>query len=170
MSAVAEVARGTQAPHSVTTADHILALSEWLYFRPDAPKDEIDRHIDELQVLASANDEWTRILATTGILLLGDGTPELCQQRNDLIDLGIRDPGAFRFPDDLRDGASPKELQRDLPNTFRAIFHHQLGDPLLKPEWFDPSHPASRFFRSRPREFYELIGASWEGEAKEHEG
>lgn len=87
-------------------------------------------------------------------MLLGEGTPERCEERNKLLDKGVTKPESFTFPKDVQEATDTDEFRKELPVLLKHIFLHEPGDPWIKPERFDPSHPAARFFRAHPREFY----------------
>lgn len=131
-----------------------MARTEWLFGAPDTPSDVLQTHLDYLHKLTHVADEWTRLLALTGVLLLGEGTPDACAERNALLDQGMREPKSFTFPGDVRAAADSSEFYDEFPGLLRHIFLHKPGSPWLQPEWFDPSQPAARFFCASPREFF----------------
>jgi hypothetical protein len=131
-----------------------MAHTEWLFGAPDAPSDVLQAHLVQLHELTHAPDAWTRLLALTGLVLLGEGTPDACAERNALLDQGMRKPKSFTFPDAVREAADSSEFYDEFPGLLRHIFLHEPGSPWLQPEWFDPSQPAARFFCASPREFF----------------
>lgn len=131
-----------------------VAWAEWLFGAPDAPPDTLQTHLDALEKLAAAPDDWTRLLGLTGVMLLGEGTPQRCAERNALLDRGMQDPATFTFPADVRDVTDTAEFHQEFPELLQIIFLHTPGEPWLQPEWFDPDRPEARFFRARPREFF----------------
>ena len=132
------------------------ADAEWLAFQPDR-EEERAATIARLREFLSAADDWTRLQAINYLITLSAGTPELCAERNRLLDRALAEPAKFTFPDALREVTeSPEFIAQEFPESIRIIFLHEPGDPLLKPEWFDPQREESRFFLSPPREFFAL--------------
>jgi hypothetical protein len=110
----------------------------------------------ELRKLAGAKDDWTRLIAVSALLMLGEGTPELCVERNALLDKGVRQSADFTFPGYLHPETENERFREELPEILDLIFLHNPDDPWLKPELFDPSRPESKYFLSKPREFFIL--------------
>lgn len=130
------------------------AWAEWLFFSLSPTPDALQTHIGSLEKLAAAPDHWTRLLGLTSLMLLGEGTSQRCAERNTLLDHGMLRPESFTFPGDVQEVTATEEFARELPILLQQTFLHKPGEPWLQPEWFDPSHPAARFFRARPREFF----------------
>jgi hypothetical protein len=128
-------------------------LSEQIFFIPEAM---IERVTKELRKLAGAKDDWTRLVAVSALLMLGEGTPELCVERNALLDKGVRQSADFTFPGALHPETENERFREELPEILDLIFLHNPGDPWLKLELFDPSRPESKYFLSKPREFFIL--------------
>jgi len=134
----------------------ICADVEWLAFQPDC-EEERTTTIEKLHGMLPGADDWTRLLLINNLITLSAGTPELCAERNRLLDLALKDPAKFTFPGALREVTQkPDFITKEFPESIRIIFLHEPGDPLLKPEWFDPQREESRFFLSPPREFFAL--------------
>lgn len=137
-----------------------LATTLWeakrLFFGPDAGEVAFAEPVRRLQDLTKHTDDWTTLLGISGLLLLGEGTPGLCQERNALLDKGVRHPAEFTFPEKVREAADTEEVRGNMPELFLNIFLHDPERPWLLPEFFSPEHPYSRFFLSKPREFYAL--------------
>jgi hypothetical protein len=66
------------------------------------------------------------------------------------------------YPFGLALGIPPEELLEILD----LIFLHDPDDPWLKPELFDPSRPESRYFLSKPREFFIIAADTLDPEGK----
>jgi hypothetical protein len=147
---------------SIETPEHdaSLAIEMWkvkqFFFAPSAGEVEFGECINRLKALTENDDDWTRLLGISGLLLLGEGTPELCQERNNLLDKGVRHPSEFTFPEEVREAANTEEVRGHMPQLFLNIFLHDPDRLWLLPELFDLNHPYSRFFLSKPREFYAL--------------
>ncbi len=131
----------------------VFHLSEQIFFVPETTIEPVTK---ELRKLAGAKDDWTRLIAVSALLTLGEGTPELCDERNALLDRGVERPGQFTFPADLRAETGAEAFRNQLPEILDMIFAHTPGDPWLKRELFDPSRPESKYFLSKPREFFIL--------------
>jgi len=132
------------------------ADTEWLAFQPDR-EEERSATIAGLREFLSADDDWTRLQAINYLITLSAGTPELCAERNRLLDLALQETDKFTFPDALREVTQSQDfITKEFPEAIRIIFLHEPGDPLLKPEWFDPSREESRLFLSSPREFFAI--------------
>jgi energy-coupling factor transporter ATP-binding protein EcfA2 len=130
--------------------------AEWLAFQPDREEERVAT-IARLREFLSASDDWTRLQAINYLITLSAGTPELCAERNRLLDLATQEPEKFSFPDTLREVTGSQDfITKEFPEAIRIIFLHKPGDPLLKPEWFDPHREESRFFISPPREFFAI--------------
>jgi len=91
-----------------------------------------------------------RLISFSSLLALGEGTPNLCGERNDLIAKGSK----FTFPAGLHNETVKIEFRRQLPEIFDLILLQDPSDPWLKPELFDSSRPESKYFLSKPREFF----------------
>ncbi len=128
--------------------------TEWLFGFPDCAVAEFEAQVRELERLASASEDWVRLLGLTSLMLLGEGTPQRCAKRNELLDKGMNKPKSFTFPTDVQEAIDASEIRIGFPDFIRHSFLHEPGDPWLRPEWFDPAHPAARFFRAHPREFF----------------
>ncbi len=137
----------------------LMALTEWYFGSPHTAIGELEDHISILQSMATANDDWTRLAALTGLMLLGRGTPAHCNARNTLLDKGMENPQDFTFPDYLQPETNKPEFVEKLPNLLRHIFLHKPGQPWLKPEWFEATHPAAAFFCAGPRKFFAQAAA-----------
>ena len=134
----------------------VTATAGWLFVSPNASNNEFNSTINSLRKLAEAKDDWTRLLALSGLLLLGAGTPELCAERNELLDKGILRSKEFSFPKELHPETETDEFRKQLPEVLRIAFLHDPEEPWLTPEKFDPANPDSRFFLSTPREFFAI--------------
>lgn len=127
-----------------------------IFLSPNIRKIEVAKCLTKIKNLLKAKDDWTTLLGMYGLLMLGEGSSELCQRVGDLLDKGIRFPNEFTFPEKVREAADSEEFRGNLPEIFWYIFIHDPERPWLLPEMFDPNHPYSRFFLSKPREFYAL--------------
>jgi hypothetical protein len=146
-------------PHWLSNSSEVasrIAMAEWLFFSPNLPDKEVERHAQKLKSLTKAPDHWTRLLSLTSLMLIGWGTPEMCAERNSLLDQATLSPASFTFPKEVREVTDTEMFQEEFPEIIRQIFLHAPGQPWLLPEWFSAEHPDSRFFLSRPREFYAL--------------
>jgi hypothetical protein len=143
-----------------------LAEAEWLFFSPGVPADEFNAARDRLHAMAAVEDDWTRVLALSALLMLGEGSPQLCLTRNELLEKGIKHSDAFTFSERLRPETDTPRFREELPEVLRLTFLHDPDDPWLTPEKFDPSNPDSRFFLSTPREFYALAAEVLDPEGK----
>lgn len=183
--ALSEESDATQSPHQILRkatqskdrATLVFRLSEQILFVPESSIGPVTK---ELRKLASAKDDWTRLVAVSALLMLGEGTPELCDERNALLDKGVRRSADFTFPSELHpeteneqfreqlpevldliflhdyDDRAPRPTRRDAVAVLDLIFLHDPDDPWLKPELFDSSRPESKYFLSKPREFFIL--------------
>ena len=152
-------ARATSSPAPAWLGDSQglasdVAWAEQLFFTPEAPPDLVQPHREALERLATAPDDWSRLLGLTSLMLLGAGTPERCAARNALLDKGMQQARAFTFPEDVQAATATSEFPQEFPTLLRRIFLHEPGKPWLQPAWFDPAHPAAQFFRATPREFF----------------
>jgi hypothetical protein len=120
----------------------------------------------ELKELIKAKDDWTRLVAISALLMLGDGTPELCDERNALLDKGIRQGSKFTFPIDLNPETKNAEFRKQLPELLDLIFAHKSGEPWLKRNLFDPAYPESKYFLSKPRELFILAADTLDPEGE----
>jgi hypothetical protein len=114
----------------------------------------VDAISQALMTLASASDDWTRLLALMGLMAIGRGSRHHCEQLNELLDRGVREPSSFTFPWASQEVSISAQVREELPKILKHVFLHREGDPWIKPEWLDPSHPASRFFLAPPRKFW----------------
>ena len=127
------------------------------------PESRVEPHRERLRAWAKAEDDWTRLGALTALMLLGDGTPEMCQQRNELVEKGVTAPETFTFPARFDNDPKFPELKENLVPILKDLFYHEPGKPWLQPELFDrtqkdnPKHPAY-FFCATPEEFYQRAG------------
>ncbi|MBI3651479.1 MAG: NACHT domain-containing protein [Acidobacteria bacterium] len=142
------------------------ALSEWIFFAPDDFDKEGATLIKELTKLAQAPDDWTRLLAISALLSLGYGTPELCGERNALLEKGIKRSPQFTFPAALHPETETTEFRNQLPELFDIIFLHNPDDPWLRPELFDPARPEAKYFLVKPREFFILAAEALDPEGE----
>jgi internalin A len=133
-----------------------LAQAEWIFFAPDIFNSEAPEIISQLQKLVTATDDWRQLIAISALLTFGEGSPELCNKRNALLDKGIKQSSKFTFPADLHPETETDRFRKQLPETLDLIFLYDPNDPWLKPELFDPSRPESKYFLSKPREFFIL--------------
>ncbi|MCI0485523.1 MAG: NACHT domain-containing protein [Blastocatellia bacterium] len=144
----------------------LMAEAEWLFFSPDASSDEFNSTINSLRKLTEAKDDWTRLLALSSLLLLGAGTPQMCAERNALLDKGILHSKEFSFPQELHPETETDAFRKELPEVLRIAFLHDPEEPWLTPEKFDPSNPDSRYFLSPPREFFAIAAEVLDPEGK----
>ena len=139
----------------------MLADTEQLF--AGQPETLVEPHRARLREWAKTSDDWTRLCALTALMLLGDGTPELCAERNALIEKGVTAPKTFTLPTRFDNDKKFAELEENLVPILKDLFHHEPGNPWLQPELFDrtqkdnPKHPAY-FFCATPTEFYERAG------------
>lgn len=137
----------------------VVADAEWLLFAPNASAEVFDSITADLSSLTPAQDDWTRLQGLAALLTLGAGSPKLFAEQNALIEKGIKQPDQFTFPLALQAETETPEFRAQLPDLFKLIFLHDPDDPKthwLQPEFFDPSHPASKYFLSNPHEFFIL--------------
>ncbi|MGH9937564.1 MAG: hypothetical protein ACREAM_15050, partial [Blastocatellia bacterium] len=134
-------------------ATPVFRASEQIFFVPESTIEPVTK---ELRKLAAAKDDWTRLVAASALLMMGYGTPEMCDERNALLDKGVRQPRQFTFPADLSAETGTEEFREQLPEILDLIFAHTPGDPWLRRELFDPAQPESKYFLSKPREFFIL--------------
>jgi len=111
----------------------------------------------ELHELLRAPDDWSRLLASSALLVLSEGGPELCRQRNVLVSKGLKQNSRFTFPSEMHLLTQKDEFTQQMPELFDLAFHQSPRGPWLEPDFFNPSHPASRFFLSTPSEFLSLV-------------
>jgi hypothetical protein len=149
--------------------------AEWLAWQP-AREDECERAVERnRELLRGAGDDWTRLNALSNLLALGAGTPELCEQRNELLDRAMQRPASFTFPANVQKAAERADF--NLPEVVKIIFWHEPGDPFLRPEWFAPGSEEARFLCATPRQLYALAAeildpegetalAQWRDDAK----
>jgi energy-coupling factor transporter ATP-binding protein EcfA2 len=129
----------------------LLAAAEDALFRPGANTQNL---IASLEGLAREPDDWSRLLAESALLTLGAGGPDLCSRRNELLSKGLENPESFSFPAAFRSVTDGKDFRHDFTALLILIF---LGaEQWLKPEYFDPGRAESKFFLSRPGEFYAI--------------
>jgi hypothetical protein len=131
---------------------------EWLLL-PNASEQEYDACLAEMQQLRSAPDDWMRLQGVTTLLTLGAGSPKLFAEQSALIEKGIKHSQKFTFPAALHSETETPAFRAQLPDLFKLIFLHDPDDPQthwLQPEFFDPSRPESKYFLSKPREFFIL--------------
>jgi hypothetical protein len=145
-----------------------IAQAEYLFANPQ--KDPQPR-VALLELQLTAHDDWTRLLALTALMLLGEASPERIDSRNALLNLGTQQPKRFTFPNDVADVARNPDFPGGLPGLLQHLFLHVPGAPWLKPEWFDRSrkddseHPAY-FFCASPAEFYDRAAKVLDPEGK----
>lgn len=126
------------------------------FLSPNTAREEFDVQVARLRELVTAGEDWTRLLGITGLLLLGKGTPELCAERNALLDKGRMRPRELTFPAEVREAADAEDFRTNFSELLWYIFLHEPEAPWLLPEWFEPENEASKFLSSTPKEFYEL--------------
>lgn len=131
----------------------ILIASERALFMPDAAATNLTV---ELQNLAQAPDDWSRLLANSALLMLGEGTPKLCRDRNTLLAKAIERSAQFTFPVDMFVDNQEEEFCNQLPELFDLIFLQSSPNSWLRPEFFNPKRLESTYFLSPPREFFRL--------------
>ncbi|MGH9751406.1 MAG: NACHT domain-containing protein [Blastocatellia bacterium] len=159
--ALSEESDAAIAPHQILRKaaqnndymTRIFRLSEQIFFVPESL---IELVTEELWKLAGAKDDWTRLVAVSALLTLGEGTPELCDKRNALLGKGVSRSADFTFPGELHPETENEQFRKELPEILDLIFLDNPNDPWLKPELFDPSRPESKYFLSKPREFFIL--------------
>ncbi len=157
-----------EMPTNNATITFKLAQAEWIFFAPYTFNDETPGLISQLQKLATAADDWRQLIAISALLTLGEGSPELCNEQNKLLDKGIMHSSKFTFPAELHSKTENDLFRKQLPEILDLIFLHDPDDPWLKPELFDPSRPESKYFLTKPREFFLLAAEVLdpEGETK----
>jgi hypothetical protein len=131
----------------------VLIAAERALFAPDTPTVDLTAGLHSLQC---EKDDWSRLLAGSALLMMGEGSPELCRERNALLDKGLAGSARFTFPARLRAETHKEEFRRQLPELFDLIFLQAPGSHWLRPEFFDPAGSASQFFLSPPRRFFAL--------------
>ncbi|MGH8547500.1 MAG: hypothetical protein ACRERU_02640 [Methylococcales bacterium] len=105
----------------------------------------------------------------TALLALGAGSPALFAEQNALVEKGIRQPAQFTFPAALRAETDTQVFRVQLPDLFKLIFLHDPDDPKthwLQSKVFDPAHPASKYFLSKPCEFFILAADALDPKAE----
>src|SRR5262249_13072866 len=122
--------------------------------------------INKLQEISKATDDWTRLLALSALLSLGEGTPEMCAERNVLLKKGIRSSKKFTFPKELHSETETTEFRKKLPELLEIIYLHNPDDIWLWPEFFGASRPESKYFLSKPREFFILAADALDPEGE----
>lgn len=153
------LARAISSPRSELKKLPVTAEAERLFFAPDASAKEFETSLAEMRQLMSASNDWARLQGFTALLSLGAGSPELLAEQNALLEKGIRQPKKFTFPAALHAETETPEFRMQLHDLFKLIFQHDPDDPethWLKPEFLDPTRPESKYFLSKPREFFIL--------------
>lgn len=131
----------------------VLARAESALFAPDLA---VGRLLSALNDLMAASDDWSRLLASSAILTLGHGLPELCRERNELISKAMRPRGRFTFPKPLSGATRLNWFMPQLPRLMELAFLQPANHAWLDPQLFDESRPESQYFRSSPSEFLTL--------------
>jgi hypothetical protein len=132
------------------------AEAEWIFFAPEAYDKEGEELINKLKKLTQAKDDWTQLLALSALLSLGEGSPAMCEERNALLEKGIESSDSFIFPAELHAETESEAFREKLPELLEIIYLHDPKLIWLRPELFDASHPESKYFLSKPREFFML--------------
>lgn len=132
----------------------LLDTAEAIFFSPDVSKRELNSVVARLRKLMNDGDDLTRVLGVSALLLLGRGTPELCKQRNELLEKGLKVSNRFTFPSDVRDETRKDDFQRELPAILRFAFRCERVEQWMAPANFDPANFESRYFLSTPRDFF----------------
>lgn len=122
-----------------------------IFFEPAAP---VTTTTSALKDLAQSEDDWTRLVAISGLLMLGSGSPESCSEYNQLLDRGMHNARTFTFPERLTSETDTDEFRAKLPELLRFVFLHAPENAWLRPELFDPDGPASPYLLSTPIEFF----------------
>ncbi|MEW6127857.1 MAG: NACHT domain-containing protein [Acidobacteriota bacterium] len=155
----------TQRPNVQIKAAHkVFVVAEWIFFAPEVFDEEGDEVINQLQKLTQANDDWTRLQALSALLLLGEGSLTMCNERNLLLEKGIKHSQSFTFPIEFRSETESKEFINRLPRLLEIVCLHDPDDIWLRPELFDASRPESKYFLSKPREFFVLAAEALDPE------
>jgi hypothetical protein len=140
--------------------DMYLATKLWAarqsLYSPDATPENFEASLNKLSYLHRAEDDWTKLVAVSSLLMLGAGTPERCRERNGLLVKATQNPDEFTFPEEVRAIADTPEFHENVAEIVGQVFLHKPGQMWLLPELFDPTYPGSRLLLSKPREFYAL--------------
>ncbi len=140
------------------------ADSEWMFFVLETFDQESAELINKLQTLAQAEEDWTRLLALAALLSLGEGSPDLCNERNALLEKGIKRSASFTFPAELHPETETPEFRAKLPELLEISYLHNPDDIWLRAELFDPARPESKYFLAKPREFFMLAAEALDPE------
>jgi internalin A len=136
--------------------------SERLYLLAEAERAMFEPHlldgvlVSDLNNLMSASDDWSRLLASSALLALGQGRPELCRYRNELLTKGMRLRERFTFPSPLSSETRVNWFMLQLPRLMELAFLQGPDHAWLDPGLFKESSPESRYFRSSAGELLTL--------------
>lgn len=152
-----------RVPQNNDRTTQVFRSLEMAFFFPET---SIKPVITQALQLAGAKDDWTRLIAVSALLMLGEGTLGLYDERNALLDKGIKQSYEFTFPPELRPETETEDFRKQLSKILDLIFLHTPGDRWLKRELFDPANSESRYFLSKPREFFILAADTLDPEGK----
>lgn len=137
----------------------ITSLSERLALQPHVSESELSALISKLHGWRNSTDDWTRVLAVTSLVALGEGSPEMVIARSELFNRILRDEHDFSVPSDLM--TCLPEANRQIAEGLRLLtmgtLEHWVDD-----QWFDnslrddPRHPAFLLCASPPLFFERL--------------
>jgi energy-coupling factor transporter ATP-binding protein EcfA2 len=144
---------GIFAPPGSNDRLAVLAAAERALFLPEQPTEGLAA---QLHSMLQEQDSWTRLLSASALLMLGEGSPDLCGRRNSILNDGLLQSSQFTFPAALRAETEKEEFRGQLQEILDLVFLQTPTHSWLKPELFDPNHPASKFFLSSPRQFFAL--------------
>lgn len=165
--ALAREAAATEQPLLGSTTrnarSNVLIAAERALFVPNAATPHLTV---ELQSLLCSQDDWSRLLASSALLTLGEGTPDLCRERNALLVKGIEQSPQFTFPSGLHTETQREEFSQQLPELFDLVFLQAPSHPWLRPKFFDPVSSESKYFLSPPHEFFALAAEVLDPEGK----
>ena len=151
-----EGATAAQSYHVAETTSarlRTLLAAEPALFMPDAPTAKLQA---KLRKLLRERDDWSQLLASSALLMLGKGTPELCRDRNALLAKAIEHGSQFTFPAELCAETERNEFRNQLPELLHLTFLQTTTHSWLRPEFFEPERPESAYFLSQPRKFFTL--------------
>jgi len=133
-----------------------LGIAERALFLPDEGIKKIERLKADLDGILSEPDHWSQLVASSALLVLGYGTPELCRKRNVLLAEGMNHSAEFTFPEEFHSDTQNESFRKQLPDLLDLLFQQSPTRRWLKPDLFDCNREFSTYFLSKPREFFEL--------------
>jgi internalin A len=124
----------------------------------------------KLETFLCKEDHWSRLLASSALLMLGEGSPKLCRTRNELLIEGLKRSNQFTFPSELHAETQSEDFRKQLPELLDLVFQQSRSRRWLKSDLFDRNRAFSKYFVTKPHEFFDVAMGVLNNKQAAHHG